>query len=158
MQIKIFTLPVCGSERGEEELNRFLRSHRVLQTERHFCPEDGGYWTILIEYLDGDPSAEVPPANRRDKKDYSKDLQDDALKRYERFKTIRRDLATRNGMPAYLIFTNEELAILAKMPLLNAETSREIKGIAPSRLKDHIHYFYTQDDGEESGQSDAADS
>ena len=36
MQIKLFTMPVFGGEQVEEELNKFLRSHRVLQLERHF--------------------------------------------------------------------------------------------------------------------------
>jgi len=39
MQIKIFTLPIYSSERSEDDLNKFLRSHRILQTERHFCPD-----------------------------------------------------------------------------------------------------------------------
>ena len=135
MQIKIFTLPIYSSERSEDELNKFLRSHRILQTERHFCPENGGYWTILVEYLDGDPTAEVPPAMRHDRKDFSKELDDESLKRYERYKAIRRELAKQKNIPAYLIFTNEELAILAKMPALDEETAKHIKGIAPSRLK-----------------------
>ena len=53
MQIKIFTLPVFSSERSEEDFNRFLRSHRILQVDRHFCPDNGGYWTFLVEYMDG---------------------------------------------------------------------------------------------------------
>ena len=31
MQIKVFTIPVLGGERANEELNTFLRSKRVLQ-------------------------------------------------------------------------------------------------------------------------------
>ena len=60
MQIKLYTIPVFGSETIEEELNRFLRGHRILQLERHFCADNGGYWAILIEYVDGDPVAEAP--------------------------------------------------------------------------------------------------
>ena len=33
MQIKVFTIPVLGGERANEELNTFLRSKRVLQEE-----------------------------------------------------------------------------------------------------------------------------
>lgn len=138
MQIKIFTLPVYSSERSEDELNIFLRSHRVLQTERHFCPDNGGYWTILVEYLEGNPVAEAPPAFRKDRKDYAQELNDEETKRYEHFKQIRRELATQRSIPAYLIFTNEELAILARMENLSEETAKHVKGIAPSRLKDNI--------------------
>ncbi len=158
MQIKIFTLPIYSSERSEDELNKFLRSHRILQTERHFCPDNGGYWTILVEYLDNDSVANVPPASRKDHKDYAKELKEEELSRYDNFKKIRRELATERNMPAYLIFTNEELAILAKMPILNEETIKHINGIAPSRLRDNIQYFYVSGDGEASRQPDASDS
>ena len=60
MQIKLYTIPVFDSEAIEEELNRFLRGHRILQLERHFCADNGGYWAIMIEYVDGDPVAEAP--------------------------------------------------------------------------------------------------
>ena len=158
MQIKIFTLPISSSERSEDELNKFLRSHRVLKTEHHFCPDDGGYWTFLVEYLEGDPIAEVPPANRKERKDYSKELNDEEIERFEYFKKVRRELATKFSLPAYLIFTNEELAILAHVPELNEESARLVKGVAPSRMKDYVKYFYVVSDGEAGGQLDAEDS
>ena len=141
MQIKIFTLSLIGSERSEDDMNKFLRSHRILQTERHFCPDNGGYWTILVEYVDGDSSAEAPVAYRKEKKDFSANLSEEEKQRYDYFKAIRRELATQRSVPAYLIFTNEELAILAKIQDLSEETSKHIKGIAPSRLKDNIEHF-----------------
>ncbi len=61
--------------------------------------------------MDGHLEPEVSPANRKEKKDFSKELSDDALARYDRMKAIRREIATQKGVPAYLIFTNEELAI-----------------------------------------------
>ena len=38
MQLRTFILPSRGDQQGEDELNRFLRSHRILQVERHFRP------------------------------------------------------------------------------------------------------------------------
>ena len=44
MQIKTFKIPLGGGEM-EEELNRFLRGHRVLKVERAFCLVlRGGSW------------------------------------------------------------------------------------------------------------------
>lgn len=158
MQIKTFVLPVLSSERSEDELNRFLRSHRVLQMERHFCADNGGYWAVLVEYVEGDPTESVPPAHRRDKQDASQGLTEEERKRFEYFKQVRRRLATENAIPAYLIFTNEELATLARVPELNAETVKGVKGIAPSRLKAYVEQFFFVTDAEESGQPDAEDS
>lgn len=158
MQIKLYTIPVFGSEAIEEELNRFLRGHRILQLERHFCADNGGYWAIMIEYVDGDPIAEAPPANRRERKDFSEGLSDEEKMRFEHYKTIRKDLANRLSLPAYLIFTNEELALLAKIPELREDTAKSVKGIAPQRLKDYVKYFYVSNDSETSGQLDAENS
>lgn len=151
-------LPSHGDSLSEEGLNRFLRSHRILQVERHFCAEGGGYWALLVEYADGDPTAEAPPAQRRECKDFSEGLNDEEKQRYEVFKSIRREMAQQQGIPAYLVFTNEELAILARQPELNSESVRGIKGIAPQRLKDYVHFFFNESHAETSGQLDATDS
>lgn len=158
MQVKTFVLPVLSSERSEDELNKFLRSHRILQMERHFCTEgNGSYWAVLVEYVDGDPMESVPPAHRRNKQDTPQDLTEEERKRFENFKQVRRRLATENSIPAYLVFTNEELATLARVPELNAESVKGVKGIAPSRLKAYVEHFYVMSDAEESGQPDAED-
>ncbi len=33
MQVKFFTIPIIGGEQINEEMNLFLRSHQVLQTD-----------------------------------------------------------------------------------------------------------------------------
>ena len=43
MQVKIVTIPLLDVSAAEAELNRFLRSHRVLQIDKNFTPENGGY-------------------------------------------------------------------------------------------------------------------
>jgi superfamily II DNA helicase RecQ len=159
MQIKIFTLPVHGAEQAVDDLNKFLRSHRVLQTERHFCPENGGYWAILVEYLDKESVEEVVPSHRRERRAEGPTLDEEAQQRYDEYRAIRRRLATERSIPAYVIFTNEELAQLARLPEpLNEDSVKSIKGIAPSRLKENIHFFFTQVTDEAGRASDGADS
>ncbi len=157
MQIKIFCIPLSDAERSEAETNKFLRSHRILQTERHFCADGGGYWTLLVEYMEGDPQAESPLASRRDHRDAAASLTDEQKEKYTQLKAIRKTIAAQESLPAYLVFTNEELALLAQLPVVNEETARQVKGIAPKRLSDYAKYFYDVTDGEESGQPDAED-
>lgn len=88
MQVKLFVLTNGSTDHGEEELNKFLRSHRVLDTVCEFCHENGGYWSVLVKYLDGDPVAESPPAWRKEKKDVTKEMDEEQRKRYERFRGI----------------------------------------------------------------------
>lgn len=49
MQLKTFMLPSHGDALSEEGLNRFLRSHRILQVERHFCAEGGEVYPGLLQ-------------------------------------------------------------------------------------------------------------
>lgn len=140
MQLKLFTMPVFGGEAVEDELNKFLRSHRVLQLERHYCSDNGGYWAMLVEYADGDPIAEAPPQTRQPR-DVTAGMSDEEKQRYNMFRDIRKDLAQQKACPAYLVFTNEELAILARQPELTDDSVKGLKGIAPQRLKDHVFYF-----------------
>ena len=44
MQIKFFKIPISDIPVSEGELNKFLRSHRILQADRVFYSEQGGYW------------------------------------------------------------------------------------------------------------------
>ena len=158
MQIKVFTIPLSNAEQSEAEVNAFIRGHRVLQIDRHFASEGGGYWTLFVEYMEGDPSDKVPPANRRDHRDAATSLTEDQKARNERMKAIRRTIATQESLPAYLVFTNEELALLAQLPAVNEETTKHVKGIAPKRLGDFTQYFYGTYDGEKGGESDGTDS
>ena len=159
MQIKLFTMPVFGGEQVEEEVNKFLRSHRVLQLERHFVADQGGYWAMLVEYTGGDPIAEAPPQGRRERKDVSVDMSDEVKERFNLYRDVRKELAGQRGIPPYLVFTNEELAILAHLPVVNEETIKGIKGIGPQRLKDYVGFFFNlESHAETSGQPDAADS
>lgn len=112
MQFKFFAIPIDSSGQNENELNKFLRSHRVLTVDRHFYPEKC-IWAISVEYIDQDPTAEAPPQQRREKTDFTAGMTDEEKERYEKYKDIRRRLATERGIPVYLIYTNEELSILA---------------------------------------------
>ena len=158
MQVKIFSVPAFGSAGVEEELNKFLRSHRILQVERHFCAENGGYWAVFVEYVLGDPIAEVPLAYRKEKKDFTADMTDEEKQRFEQFKEIRKRVAIEKSMPAYLVFTNEELSILARLTDLSNLSTSQTKGIAPSRLKDNLIYFQITQTNETRGQSNAINS
>ena len=115
MQVKVFSLPVLPTAAQEEEVNKFLRSHRVMTVDRHFTPENGGYWTLLVTYQDfGSPEAPAP-VQRGSKKDYRELLGDDGFALFARFKDIRRDIARSENIPAYAVFTDDELAQIVQL-------------------------------------------
>ena len=141
MQFKFYTVPATGSFLIEDEINKFLRSHRILKVDRTFCPESGGYWTLCVEYMDIESLAEVP-AFKKGQTDATEGLSDEERKRYDRYKEIRLGVSRENGIKAYNVFSNNELALLSKFPVLDSSIT-DIKGISPSHLKEFLPYFYT---------------
>ena len=129
MQIKIFTIPVTFSSSQEEEINRFLRSHRVLTVDRHFSSEDGGYWSLLVTYQEnGSPEAPFP-VSRNGKKDYRELLDDGQFALFARLKDVRREIAKQENIPAYAVFTDDELSQIVQLKEMTVDSMKSIKGI-----------------------------
>ena len=60
MQIKIFNIPIPGGEDQVKEMNAFLHSKRILQTESQVVNSGGGsFWSFCIKFLEDD---KWPPA------------------------------------------------------------------------------------------------
>ena len=153
MQVKIFTIPVLSGEAEEDALNKFLRSHRILQISKSFIAERGGEWSVFVEYMDADQT-EVP-SSRKPNKDYSKELAPKEYERYSRYREIRKRLADEKGVPPYLIFTNEELALLSRYESLTVEILNGIHDIPVKRIREYGMQFIA--DGEANRESDATD-
>lgn len=158
MQIKSFVIPVLSPERSEGDLNVFLRSHRVLRLERQLVNDNAGaYWAILVEFAEDGHADSAKPVKRRDyKEDFN--LSSEEQERYEHYRKIRNDVSMRKGVPPYVIFTNQELAILARFTGLTEAEVKQIEGIAPSRLSANISYFIENVKDETGGESNGEDS
>lgn len=158
MQLKSFVIPAMSPERSEGDVNAFLRSHRVLTVERQFVNSDSGsYWAVLVEYAEDGHADSARPARRGEsREDFNLTLEEQ--ERYERYRKMRNDVSMRKGVPPYVIFTNQELAILARIPQLTEQHVKSIQGIAPSRLNSNIDYFIETTTDETSREPDGTDS
>lgn len=60
MQIKIFTIPIMGGEKLTEDLNAFLRSRKILQTESQLVQDgQGAFWCFCIKYIETTNKSEL---------------------------------------------------------------------------------------------------
>lgn len=143
MQIKIFTFPVSGNEESELELNRFLQSNRILQLDRSFCSENGGYWTFCIVYME---NAGKDKSNSFVKKDYKNELTESQFLRFTRFREIRRELARSEGIPAYVVFTDEELAQICRLEEITEGSIEKLRGVGKKRAERYGSYFVQSDE------------
>jgi hypothetical protein len=53
LQYASFLLPLHSVSDEQDELNRFLRGHRIVQTRKELASTEGtARWAVLVEYLD----------------------------------------------------------------------------------------------------------
>ena len=51
-QYRFFRIPVQSTEKWEEDMNRFLRSVRVVHVQREFVDQgENSFWAMAIEYM-----------------------------------------------------------------------------------------------------------
>ena len=73
-----------------EELNGFLRSHRVVAVEKQWCAEGAdGYWNFCVEYLDGSVVSDKKnlPKSRID---YKEVLSEEDFSMYVKLRDLRK--------------------------------------------------------------------
>jgi len=134
MQIRIFTIPIAAPGALEAEMNAFLSGHRVLEVEQKFFQnENGGYWTFCVRYINGG----VPPASAHGysnkKIDYREILNDKDFAVFSKLRAIRKELAAADGSPAYVVFTDEELANIARLPELTEQAMLGVQGVGEKK-------------------------
>lgn len=147
MQIMIFNIPIPGGDQVNEEMNKFLRSKKVLHMENHIVNTDqGAFWCFCVRYLD-----EHSTERRRGKVDYREVLNEVSFNRFSEMRKIRKQIAEEEAIPAYAIFTNEELAELAKFDSLTEANMKNIKGIGQKKMQKYGHHFLTKTSDHETG-------
>lgn len=112
MQIKLFTVSIGDEGSQQDELNAFLRGHKVLDVSQHIVQnERGAYWCFCVRYIEGTPAV-APTRNLqfKEKVDYKQVL-------------------------------DEELSALAQLPELTAKTMQTVKGVGEKKIERYAERF-----------------
>lgn len=140
MQIKLFTIPINNVEEYNEEVNKFLRSNKIVEIEKHILQTGASYsWCFYISYIDSVYQKEQN--NTRTKIDYMKVLDTKTFTKFSKLREIRKQIATENAVSAYIVFTDAELAEIAKLPELTINKLKTIKGIGDKKTKKYGEQF-----------------
>ncbi|MEA1923167.1 MAG: HRDC domain-containing protein [Pseudomonadota bacterium] len=136
MQYRLFTIPCYDGEAELEELNRFLRSVKVLQVERQFFSQDR-VWQMMVEYQEGADggSSAVRGGQKKVRIDYREVLEPDQFALFDRLRSWRKEQAEVEKIPAYVIFTNEQLAAVTRLDKVGYAALESIDGIGKARLE-----------------------
>ena len=134
MQVKIINVPLTDDGSMQAELNRVLASHRILEVEqRFFQNEKGGCWSFCVRYIQSMMPSEF--TSSKEKVDYKKVLSEQEFTVFSALREIRKQLAAQDAVPAYAVFTDEELASIARLPVLEAGKLTSIKGIGDKKAE-----------------------
>lgn len=166
MQIRIFTIPIVTDSSCQEELNQFLRSHKIVDIRSELAVHNGNsFWSFCITYMASGASDESSHQRngRYGKTDYKQELPDEVFKRFVRMRSLRKEIAENEAIPAYAVFTDAELAELAKLEVLDTSSMAKIPGIGKKKIEKYGNAFcmidYTStDEHEASGTPDRTDS
>jgi len=129
MQVAIFYISENDVE-AMEQCNKFLSAHRIVSIQEQFVPGTPSKWTILIKHT-SEHDARAPI---QDRKDYREILSESDFARFARFRSIRKTMSEELLLPAYVIFTNEELAQMARLGEVNLNTLKEVHGIGQKKV------------------------
>jgi superfamily II DNA helicase RecQ len=128
-----------------EEMNAFLRSKKILKVESQMVSdEQGAFWCFCVRYLLGSlPASRANSATRKKEKvDYKEVLDTAAFDRFSEMRVIRKQIAQDEAIPAYAVFTDAELAELAKMEgVLSLAKMKTVKGIGEKKIEKYGQQF-----------------
>lgn len=129
-------VPVSHPEQAEAELNAFLQSHRVLSVDRRWVDHGSEtFWAICIDYS-LTPSANSMTDSRTSKVkiDYREVLTAEQFNRFAKLRDLRKQIAQRDAVPVYTIFTNEQLAEMIRKQCTSNSDLEKIAGVGDGRL------------------------
>ncbi len=147
MQIKLFTIPVGDSGAAQQEMNSFLKAHKILEIEQKLISNDNGaFWCFCVRYIE--QAFSVAPESKA-KVDYRKLLDEPTFQKFSNLRAIRKQVAATEGLSAFIVFTDEELAELAKLEEITVKSMLGIKGIGEKKVERFAHYFMAKPEADE---------
>jgi superfamily II DNA helicase RecQ len=142
MKFRFFAIPARSPEAGEQALNAFCAEHRVLSVEKELVADGGeSYWAICVCYLEGADSVRGALAGKRERIDYKAVLSEQDFAVYAELRNLRKSIAEQEGVPAYALFTNEQLAEMVTRRATTLAALGEIEGVGKARLEKYGKLF-----------------
>ncbi len=147
VQIATFMVPVSGGEAAQEDMNAFLRSHRVLQIEKAFA---GNGWAFCVEWIDG--AAARGRDWRQGRIDYRETLEPEAFARFAKLRERRKAIAMEDAVPPYMVMTDAQMAEAAKHETLRPEDLKAIEGFGEARMEKYAARLCGADNPPQAGE------
>ena len=138
-QFASFFVSPFGEKSVTDELNSFLRSHRIINVEKRLVDgERCTGWVFIVEYSAEDGKNKSTPSQRVD---YREVLNTAEYALFDKLRNLRKELAEKSAIPVYAVFTNDQLAAMVKKPPTTIKDLLGIAGVGESRVKQYGEAF-----------------
>ena len=132
----MFHIPVTDQGELRDEMNHFLANHKVLEIEQTFYQQrNSACWCFCVRYLHEIPDNHTLSANSRQKTDYKQVLNEAEFTIFSRLRECRKTIALNDAVPAYAVFTDEELAGIVKLEEMTPQKMLSINGIGEKKVE-----------------------
>ena len=136
MALRFFLIPIQDIHAATAELNSFLSSHKILTIDRNWVDlGSNSYWALCVNYLQGGNSAVPTRSNNvnRSRIDYKEVLTPIEFDVFSLLRELRKELAQKEAVPVYALFTNEQLAQIVQQRCQSKADFARIDGIGESK-------------------------
>ena len=139
--LHFFAIPALDAQGAQDQLNQFLAQHRVVALEKQWLAAGSdSRWAVCVTVAAGPgplPAALKLPGSkggRTDKVDYREVLPPDEFALFAALRSLRQAMSSQEGVPPYALFTNEQLAVMARERPHSLEALRNIDGVGQARV------------------------
>ena len=132
MNVQVFSVRVDAPHlaHDQQQLNDFIASVELVQSDTHFIESDASYWSVLLHYKE-----KINLAPRE--KESLTDLTQDQVDRFQQLKKWRNEKAKTNGVKPFVICHNSHLIQIAVQHPKTSSDFQWIKGFGEKRTQ---HY------------------
>ena len=143
LQVKIFTIPLCGDSDLEEELNRFLQTRQIVTIDKGIADRAWNFCVTYVETRADAPTNVVDDSTVASSgmKDYGKILTEDQFALYLRLHRLRNQLAKELSLPKTAIFRNAELSQMSISRCSTLVALQKIPGVGAKKAQKYGEYF-----------------
>jgi superfamily II DNA helicase RecQ len=146
MSFRFFQIPTRDGGSAAEELNQFLRGHRVLSIDRRFVDlGTESFWSFCVDYLESATSEgrSGPASEPRGKVDYREVLSPAEFAAFVKLRDLRQTISKEEAVPVYVVFTNDQLAAMVRKKIKSKSDLGKIDGVGESRVQKYGERFLT---------------
>jgi len=151
MAFEFIQIPANGQGSAKEELNKLLRNGRIASVKKEFVSNgEDSFWAFCIEFLDGTLGVvDRGRGTSGPKIDYKEVLSEADFAVFARLRDLRKAVSDKEAIPAYSIFTNEQLAAMVTGKVDSLTAMGTIPGVGAARLDKYGAAFLASLTGKE---------